>query len=201
MAKTIIGKKIGMTNLFDESGKVVPITVVEAGPCTVTQVKTKDKDGYDAIQVGFGDAKKQTKPQSGHLKSAKVNSKILREFDIALGEDLKVGDTITVDVFDVGDEVSVSGTSKGKGFAGTIKRHNFSRGPMTHGSHNHRAPGSIGAGYPQHVLRGQKLPGQMGAAKNTVKDLKVVTIDPEKNLIAIRGAVPGPNKGIVLIKG
>jgi len=193
-----------MTSIFDEAGKVIPITVIEAGPCTVTQVKTKETDGYEAVQVGFGEAKKIAKPQAGHLAKLKIQNlklKTLREFEIGEDEALKVGDKITVDTFNVGDMVNVSGISKGKGFAGTIKRHNFHRGPKSHGSHNYRAPGSIGAGYPQHVMRGQKLPGQMGAEKVTVKNLKVITIDPDKNLIALRGAVPGPNKGILLIKG
>jgi len=174
--------------------------VVEAGPCVVTQVKTVENDGYEAIQVGFGEAKKLAKPQEGHLKSAKAKAKTLREFPL-FDEEKKVGDKITVDIFNVGDTVAVSGVSKGKGFAGTIKRHNFHRGPKTHGSHNYRAPGSIGAGYPEHVFKGQKLPGQMGAESVTVKNLKVVSLDPEKNLIVLRGAVPGPNRGIVIIKG
>jgi large subunit ribosomal protein L3 len=203
MAKQIVGKKVGMTSIFDEAGNTVPVTVIEAGPCTVTQVKTAEKDGYDAVQVGFGEAKRLAKPQEGHLAKLKIKNakfKTLREIELQ-GEEMKVGDKITVDTFNVGDVVAVSGISKGKGFAGTIKRHNFKRGPKTHGSHNYRAPGSIGAGYPEHVFRGQKLPGQMGAEKVTVKNLKVVSLDAEKNLIALRGAVPGPNKSIVLIKG
>ena len=204
MAKKIIGKKIGMTSIFDEAGNVIPVTVIEAGPCTVTQIKTIDNDGYDAIQLGYGDAKKLSKPQGGHLQKLKnqVKHKTLREYRVNKEEnDLKVGDRVSVDLFNVGDVVSVNGVSKGKGFAGTIKRHNFHRGPKTHGSHNYRAPGSIGSGYPEHVFKGQKLPGQMGAENVTVKNLKVVTIDVEKNVIALKGAIPGPKRGIVIIKG
>jgi large subunit ribosomal protein L3 len=210
--KAIIGRKLGMTQIFDDRGNVVGVTVVEAGPCTVTQLKTTEKDGYEAVQLGFGEAKHLAKPQEGHLKKAKAVSRILREFrntEEAVeteveGEtpaNLKVGDKVTVEAFTEGEEVNVSGISKGKGFAGTIKRHNFHRGPKTHGSHNYRAPGSIGSGYPEHVVKGRKLPGQMGHEQVTVKNLKVIKIDKENNTIAILGAVPGPKKGIVVIKG
>ena len=201
--KTIIGKKVGMTHIFDEAGNFVPVTVVEAGPCTVTQVKTAKKEGYDALQIGFGKGKNIVKPLLGHLKKSKSESKIIRETRIENvdEETAKVGDKIKVDIFNEGDIVTVTGISKGKGFAGTVKRHNFSIGPKSHGSHNMRAPGSIGAGYPQHVLKGQKLPGQMGHDQVTVKSLKIIKVDIENNTIAIRGAVPGPRKGTVLIKG
>jgi large subunit ribosomal protein L3 len=200
--KTIIGKKVGMTHVFDEAGNFVPVTVVEAGPCTVTQVKTVEKEGYKAIQIGFGKGKNIVKPLLGHLKASKTRSKTLREVRMDnIDEEVKVGDEIKVDIFNEGDIVKVVGTSKGKGFAGTIKRHNFHRGPKSHGSHNYRAPGSIGAGYPEHVFKGQKLPGQMGHEQVTVKSLKIIKVDLENNLLAIRGAVPGPRKSIVLIKG
>lgn len=188
--------------MFDEAGNFVPVTVVEAGPCTVTQVKTVEKEGYKAIQIGFGKGKNIVKPLLGHLKASKTRSKTLREVRMDnIDEEVKVGDEIKVDIFNEGDIVKVVGTSKGKGFAGTIKRHNFHRGPKSHGSHNYRAPGSIGAGYPEHVFKGQKLPGQMGHEQVTVKSLKIIKVDLENNLLAIRGAVPGPRKSIVLIKG
>lgn len=208
--KAIIGRKLGMTHIFDEKGNIVPVTVVEAGPCVVTQVKTAENDGYEAVQLGFGQAKNLNKPEAGHLKKSKADSKVLREFRDDESEtvevegeeksSLKIGDEILVDVFAEGEEVVVTGTSKGKGFAGTIKRHNFKRGPKTHGSHNYRAPGSIGAMYPQHVVKGRRMAGQMGCDRVTVKNLKVIKIDKENNMIAIRGAVPGPRKGIILIK-
>ena len=200
--KKIIAKKIGMTHIFDEAGNFVPVTVVEAGPCIVTQIKTVENEGYNAIQIGFGKGKNLVKPLLGHLKKSKAESKILREIKLEnIDESVKVGDEIKVDIFSEGDLVKVVGTSKGKGFAGTIKRHNFHRGPKTHGSHNYRAPGSIGAAYPEHVFKGKKLPGQMGHEQVTVKDLKIIKIDKENNLLAIRGAIPGPKKSIVLIKG
>lgn len=199
--KTILAKKVGMTQIFDESGVLTPVTVLEAGPCIVTQVKTKQQDGYDAVQIGFGNAKKQAKPQAGHLKSSGANSKILREVRTGESAESKVGDLIDTSVFEVGDKVVVNGVSKGKGFAGTIKRHNFSRGPKTHGSHNYRGPGSIGAMYPQHVFRGIKMAGRMGHDRVTVKNLKVVKVDANSNLLAISGAIPGPKKSIVMVQG
>ncbi len=215
--KALIGKKVGMTQIFDNEGSVVRVTVIEAGPCAVTQIKTMTRDGYNAIQIGFGDAKNQKRPQMGHLKAANVNSSVLREIrlpDIDPTQDtaaedaeeateelqLKVGSLIDVTAFEVGDKVEVVGTSKGKGFAGTIKRHNFHRGPKTHGSHNYRAPGSIGSGYPQHVLKGMKMAGRMGGDQVTVKGAKVVLIDPINNLIAISGPVPGPRRGSVVLR-
>ncbi len=209
--KTLIGKKIGMTNVFDDAGNLIPVTVIEAGPCVVTQIKNSEKDGYDAIQLGFGDAKKPNQPQVGHAGKLGIVSKIIREFRQnenveaeVEGEDTKkvnVGDKITVESFSEGDMITVTGTSKGKGFAGTIKRHNFHRGPKTHGSRNYREPGSVGSMFPQHVMKGKKLAGRMGHDKVTVKSLKVIKINKENNTITIRGAVPGPRKGIVLIKG
>lgn len=212
LMKAIIGKKLGMTHLFDDRGNIIPVTVIEAGPCTVTQVKTADLDGYEAVQLGFGVSKRLNKPEEGHLKKAKAASKVLKEFrtedEVATeGEEvtglagLKLGDTISVDQFAEGDVVAVTGTSKGKGFAGTIKRHNFHRGPKTHGSHNYRAPGSIGSMYPQHVVKGRKMAGHMGVEKVTVKNLKVIKVDMENNTIAIKGAIPGPNKSVVVVRG
>ncbi len=203
--KALIGKKIGMTQIFDEEGNVVRVTVIEAGPCVVTQVKTNDRDGYSAVQIGFGDAHDQKRPQMGHLKAANASSAILREIrmdEMPEGEEsLNVGAKLNVSNFEIGDEVQVVGTSKGKGFAGTVKRHNFATGPKTHGSHNYRAPGSIGAGYPQHVFKGMRMAGRMGGDRVTVKGLKVVHIDTDKNLLALAGPVPGPRKGIVVVEG
>jgi large subunit ribosomal protein L3 len=211
--KTLIGKKVGMTNIFDDAGNMIPVTVIEAGPCVVTQLKNLEKDGYNAVQLGFGEAKKPNRPMVGHTNKSGIASRVLKEFhqnnDLATeteveGEKvkgLKVGDKLTLECFSEGDIVSVSGISKGKGFAGTIKRHNFHRGPKTHGSGNYREPGSMGAMFPQHVMKGKKLPGRMGCDNVTVKSLKVMRIDKENNIIAVRGAIPGPKKGIVLIKG
>lgn len=207
--KALVGKKIGMTHLFDEKGNVVPVTVLEMGPCTVVQVKTIETDGYNAVQLGFGLDKNINKPMAGHAKESGVAPKVLREFDLnqeveVEGEETKsykVGDKLTVDTFEVGDMITVTGTSKGKGFAGTVKRHNFATGPKTHGSHNYRAPGSIGAGYPEHVMKGMKMAGHMGAEQVTVKNLKVVKIDTENGTIAVRGAVPGPRKSVVVVRG
>lgn len=209
--KALLGRKLGMTQLFDENGNVSRVTLVKAGPCTVTQVKTGELDGYQAIQIGFGEAKKPAKPQVGHASVDGKTPKILREIRMddtvadveqVEGESaLKVGDKLDVSVFEVGEKIQVTGTSKGKGFAGTIKRHNFNTGPKTHGSHNYRQPGSIGSGYPQHVFKGIKMAGRMGGDQVTTKGLKVISIDPENNLIAVKGAVPGPKKGVVMIRG
>jgi large subunit ribosomal protein L3 len=207
--KAILGKKVGMTRIFDEKGNAQAVTVIEVAPNVVTQIKTEGKDGYNAIQLGFGEAKRQAKPQAGHLKTAKANSRYLREVpniqveveEGAEPKQLKVGDKIFVDMFAAGDEVEIEGISKGKGFAGVIKRHNFRRGPMSHGSHHHREPGSIGAMFPQHVFKGTKLPGRMGRTQVTVKNLSVVSVDKENNILAIKGAVPGPAKGIVIVRG
>ncbi len=191
-----------MTHLFDEAGNFVPVTVVEAGPCTVTQVKTIEKEGYNAIQIGFAKSKNIVKPLLGHLKKSKAETKTLREVRVEnIDEKIQPGEVVKVDIFSEGDLVKVSGISKGKGFTGTIKRYKFHRGPKSHGSRNYRAPGSIGAAYPEHIFKGQKLPGQMGHEQVSVRNLKVIKVDTENNILAIQGAVPGPKKGIILIKG
>lgn len=196
--KFLLAQKIGMTTIFDAEGTATPVTVLTAGPCVVTQLKTEQRDGYDAVQVGFGEAKKPGKARAGHLKASKASSKRLAEFHDST--DYKPGDVIKADIFAEGDKVTVRAISKGKGFAGTIKRHNFSRGPKTHGSRNYRRPGSIGAGYPEHVMKGMKMAGQLGGIRTTVKNLPIVRIDPKNNLIAVRGAVPGPKRGIVTLQ-
>ena len=201
--KAILAKKVGMTQLYNDQGRLQPVTVLQAGPCVVTQVKTLAVDGYAATQIGFGTDKKIGKSKAGHLKASGASSRTLKEVrtaEIETDAALKVGDAITVENFEIGDKVQVQGVSKGKGFAGTIKRHNFHRGPKTHGSHNYRAPGSIGAGYPQHVMKGMKMAGRMGHDNVTVQNLSIVQIDPTQNLIAIKGAIPGPRKGLVLIQ-
>ncbi len=204
--KALLGRKLGMTQLFDENGNVSRVTILEAGPCVITQVKTEVNDGYEAVQIGFGAAKNPAKPQVGHSSIDGVTPKLLRELRteaVAADDDsaMKVGDKLDVSNFEVGDKIQVSGISKGKGFAGTVKRHNFNTGPKTHGSHNYRQPGSIGSAYPQHVFKGMKMAGRMGGDKVTVRGLKVVLIDAEKNLLAVSGAVPGPRKGMVMIQG
>ena len=203
--KALITRKVGMTSTIAEDGTVQAVTLLSASPCVVTQVKTTDTDGYTAVQLGFEDAKENNvnKPQQGHFKSAKVMPKIIREFRVdAIEEDLKVGSTINSEVFSVGDEIKVTGLSKGKGWAGTIKRHNFHRQRKTHGGKgNTRKPGSIGSMYPQHIFKGKKMAGQMGHEQVTVKGLKIALIDPELNIIGVTGAVPGPRKGIVEIRG
>lgn len=204
MKKAIIAKKIGMTQIFMEDGRSVPVTVLQAGPCTVTQVKTVDNDGYSAVQVGFGDkkAKHTTQPLQGHFKKAGVEfKKTIKEFRLDDAENFEVGQEIKVDTFEVGDLVDISGVSKGKGFQGNIKRHNQSRGPMAHGSKYHRRPGSMGqASSPAKVFKGKKLPGHMGAVNITVQNLEVVQINLEENLILVKGAVPGPKKSILTIR-
>ncbi|WHH61468.1 50S ribosomal protein L3 [Petroclostridium sp. X23] len=204
MEKAILGKKIGMTQVFDEDGRVIPVTVIEAGPCTVVQKKTVDNDGYSAVQVGFATKKEKnvSKPQKGHFDKAKVEYKrFLRELKLDNADALNVGDEIKVDVFAAGDRIDVTGTSKGKGFAGTIKRWGTHRGPMSHGSHYHRGPGSLGAcSTPSKVMKGKKLPGHMGVEKITIQNLDVVKIDTEKNLLLVKGAVPGPKGGLVVVR-
>ncbi|WP_238905887.1 50S ribosomal protein L3 [Clostridium sp. YIM B02506] len=204
MKKAIIGKKIGMTQIFDANGKVVPVTVVEAGPCVVVQKKTTEKDGYEAIQVGFGDIREKlvNKPRKGHFAKANVALKrTLKEFRLEDISSYEIGQEIKVDIFEVGDKVDVSGISKGKGFQGTIKRWNASRGPMSHGSKFHRAVGSMGASSdPSRTFKNKRMPGHMGAEKTTVLNLEVVKIMPEKNLILIKGGIPGPNKATVVIR-
>lgn len=204
MQKGLIGKKIGMTQLFDESGKVIPVTVVEAGPCVVVQKKTIENDGYQAVQVGFGDVKvaRVNKPQAGHFKKADVApKKVLREFRLADDSAMNVGDILKADVFAVGDRVDVVGTSKGKGTTGAIKRWNFSRLKETHGTGpNARHAGSLGAcSDPSRVYKGKKLAGHMGAERVTIQNLDIVKVDAENNLIAIKGAIPGPKGSIVVL--
>ncbi|NLM61066.1 MAG: 50S ribosomal protein L3 [Clostridiales bacterium] len=205
MQKAIIGRKVGMTQLFDENGKVVPVTVIEAGPCVVTQKKTVEKEGYAAVQLGFEDVpeRKLTKPEVGHLsKNSLPLKKHLKEFRLDDDSALNVGDVIKADVFSEGDRVDVTGISKGKGFAGVIKRFNARRGAMAHGGGPvHRQPGSMGANTtPARILKGKKMPGHLGAEQVTVKNLTVVKVDAERNVIAVRGAVPGPKGGIVFLK-
>jgi 50S ribosomal protein L3 len=203
--KSIIGKKIGMTQIFDENGVMIPVTVVEAGPVVVTQIKTEETDGYNAVQVGFGEVKEKhvNKPLKGHFAKAGVAlKKHVRELRPEDGvENYSLAQEIKVDIFEVGEKIDVTGISKGKGFQGSIKRHGQSRGPETHGSHYHRAPGSMGsASDPSKVRKGKKLPGHMGHTRVTIQNLEVARVDAEKNLILIKGAVPGPKKGLVVIK-
>jgi len=205
MIKAILGEKLGMSQIFDKDGKPIPVTVVKAGPCYVTDIKTLKDDGYEAVQLGFGQAKRLKKPEEGRLKKAKIKEKLkyFREFkieDIEALKTLKLGEKIDVSVFQAGDKVMVSGISKGKGFAGVIKRHGFSRGPETHGSDHHRQPGSIGSMFPQRVIKGRKMPGHMGVERVTVKGLKVVKVLPETNTLLIKGAIPGPKKGLIEIR-
>lgn len=203
MAKFILGLKLGMSQIFDEKGNVIPVTVIEAGPCYVTQIKTKEKDGYLAVQIGFGEAKKITKALAGHLKGAKVGKLMfLREFRNETpkidDKELKIKDKIDVSIFKEGDKVKISGISKGKGFQGAVKRWGFSGMGASHGvKHEHRTLGSVGSSFPERVIKGKKMPGRMGSERVTVKNLKVVKIDKENNLLAVKGAVPG-RKGILL---
>lgn len=201
--KALLGRKIGMTQIFSEEGKAIPVTVIQAGPCIVVQTKTTKNDGYEAIQVGFGEQKdsRVIKPLKGHFAKAQVKPlRFLREFRLENAADYKVGQEIGVDIFQEGDKVDVSGTTKGKGFQGSIKKNNFSRGPMAHGSKYHRGSGSLGAVGPNRVFKGRKLPGRMGGNKVTIQNLQVVKVDKERNLLLVKGAVPGPNKALVTIK-
>ncbi len=202
--KALLGTKIGMTQIISEDGRAVPVTIIKAGPVTVTQVKTIDTDGYNAVQVGFDEGKNLSKAVAGHLKAANVTPKHIREFRIedASEEDLTVGTTIDVTAFELGDVVNATGMSKGKGFAGNIKRHNFNRHKKSHGGKgNTRRPGSIGSMYPQKVFKGKRMAGRMGHEQVTVKNLVVSYIDVENNLIGLKGAVPGPKKGLIVIGG
>jgi len=200
MTAYIVGRKIGMTQIFNGAGNLVPVTLVKAEEGVITQIKTKEKDGYDAVQVGFEKAKKISLPLQGHLKKANAKSKILKEFRFGEPIEVKVGDKINISDFREKDLVEICGVSKGKGFAGVIKRHNFHRGPMSHGSHHHRSPGSIGSMFPQHVFKGKKLPGRMGQDQITIKNVSVVAVDPEKHVIALSAPVPGSYKSLVSIK-
>jgi large subunit ribosomal protein L3 len=204
MKKAILGKKLGMTQIFDESGKVIPVTVVEAGPCVVVQKKTVEKEGYDAIQVGFGTLREalRNKPVKGHFAKAGVSLKRhVKELRLENVSEYEVGQEIKADIFAAGEKIDVSGISKGKGFAGVIKRWNFHRGPETHGSKFHRAVGSMGASSdPSRTFKNKRLPGHMGNVNTTVINLTVAKVMPEKNLILIKGGIPGPNKGLVVIR-
>lgn len=203
--KALITRKVGMTSTITEDGKVQAVTLLSASPCVITQVKTDENDGYTAVQLGFEAAKENNvaKAQKGHFKAAKMLPKIIREFRVKaddVTEDLRVGETVSPEVFSVGDEVDATGTSKGKGWAGTIKRHNFHRGRKTHGGRSYRRVGSIGSMYPQKIFKGKKMAGQMGNEQVTVKNLRIALVDTEHNIIGVIGAVPGPRKGIVIIK-
>lgn len=204
MEKTLIGKKVGMTQIFDSEGKVIPVTVIEVGPCTVTQIKTAEQDGYQAVQLGFGDIKerKLTKPELGRFTKSKLTpKKYLREFRVNSIEGLNVGDELKADVFAVGDKVDIQGTSKGKGFQGVIKRHGQSRGPMGHGSMYHRRPGSMGpTSTPGRVYPGKNLPGHMGVETVTIQNLEIIKVDLDKNAILVKGSVPGAKGAILKIK-
>ncbi len=203
--KGILGKKVGMTQIYGQDGEIIPVTVIEAGPCFVTQIKTKATDGYDAVQVGFDEVKQArlTKPELGHLQKASAPAlRHLREFELEPGEEVQLGQRLDATVFEVGDVVDVTGTSKGKGFAGAIKRHHFSRQRKTHGqSDRERAPGSLGAGTtPGRTFKGKRMGGRMGGDRVTVQNLKVVLVDAERNMLAIKGAVPGAKDGLVMIR-
>lgn len=203
--KIILGTKIGMTQIIGEDGVVTPVTILQAGPCTVTQTKTVESDGYSAVQLAFGQGKNLSKAVSGHVEKSgeDIKPKHIREFRVdSIPEDVKLGSKIDVTSFALGDKVQVTGTSKGKGFAGTVKRHNFQESRNTHGfKGNIRKVGSIGSMYPQKVFKGKKMPGRMGHDRVTVKNLVVSYIDAENNLIGLKGAVPGPNKGLVMVEG
>ncbi|MBI4837508.1 MAG: 50S ribosomal protein L3 [Candidatus Portnoybacteria bacterium] len=199
MAKFILAKKIGMTQIFDETGNVIQVTLVEAGPCYAAQKKAKEKDGYEAVQVGFWETKRLNKPQKGHLSKVK-NLKYLREFKT--DDKYEIGQEIKVDIFQAGETVKVSGISKGKGFAGVVKRHRFRGAPASHGTkHALRQPGSIGSSFPERVRRGLKMAGRMGSERTTVKNLKIAAVDAENNLLAIKGAIPGAKGALLEISG
>ncbi|MDJ0666662.1 MAG: 50S ribosomal protein L3 [Desulfobacterales bacterium] len=202
MCKGLIGKKLGMTGLFTPEGKYIPVTVIELGPCVVTQVKSKATDGYDALQLGFGTkkAKRITKPLAGHMKKSNGQFAVLREVAVEAPESYDVGQSISLDLFAVGERVDIVGTTKGRGFAGVTKRHGFRLGRKTHGSKSYRIPGSIGcSAYPAKVIRGKKMPGQYGNTRKTARNLEVVDIRPADNLILVKGAVPGFNNGLVMV--
>ncbi len=204
MCKAMIGKKLGMTGLFAPDGQYVPVTVIQLGPCVITQIKTKTHDGYDALQLGFGTRKKNrvSKPLEGHLKKSGNGSfQFLREVEVDKPEEYKLGQSITVDMFEVGEKVDVTGKTKGRGFSGVIKRHGFHGGKQTHGSHSHRIPGSIGcSAWPAKVIKGKKMPGHYGDVTHTVQNLEIVDIRPEENVVLIKGMVPGAKAGLIKIK-
>lgn len=201
--KALIARKLGMTSVISEDGAIKAVTLLSVGDNTVTQLKTNESDGYTAVQVGSENHKNPSKPLTGHAKKAKITPKIIREFRVdELPEDLGVGAKLTTEAFSIGESVDVTAINKGKGFAGTIRRHNFHRQRKTHGGKgNTRKPGSIGSMYPQHILKGRKMAGQLGGTRTTIKNLKVALIDNERNVIGVTGAVPGPKKGVVILKG
>ncbi len=203
MEKGLIGKKLGMTQIFDEKGLMIPVTVIKAGPCNIVQIKTKNKEGYDSVQLGFDEKRANlvNKPVTGHFEKAGVSPmRKIKEFRLNDISKFNTGDTLYVDTFEVGEKVDITGTSKGKGFQGTIKRHNFHRGPKTHGSHSHRRTGSIGASAsPARVIKGKKMPGRMGGKNATVRNLEVVHVNKERDILMVKGAIPGSTNGYVFI--
>jgi large subunit ribosomal protein L3 len=204
MPKAILGKKLGMTQVFNPEGKLIPVTVIAAGPCHITQIKTIENDGYTAVQLGYGEMKafKAVKPLAGHCAAANVApQRYLKEVRLSDIEAYTLGQQLTVELFIAGEKVDISGISRGKGFAGTIKRWNDGRGPMSHGSKSHRRPASAGAKGPARVFKGKHSPGQLGHEKVTIQNLEIVRVDTERNLLLVKGAVPGPKKGLLLIKG
>lgn len=204
MIKGLLGRKVGMTQIFSEAGEVIPVTVLLVGPCVVTQVRTRDRDGYEAVQIGFEEVptRKLTRPQRGHLREAGMLARHVREFGAENSGEHSVGDILRVDMFATGQRVDVSGNSKGRGFAGVVKRHGFRGGPKTHGQSDRlRAPGSIGGGtMPSKVWKGQKMAGRMGGKRVTVQNLEVIEVIPDRNLLLVRGAVPGPQNGLIHIR-
>ena len=190
-----------MASVMDENGAVIPVTLLSASPNVITQVKNDETDGYTALQLGFEETKKINKPLAGHLKNSKIMPKIIREVRVSeITEGMKIGEKLSADLFSVGDKVDATGVSKGKGWAGTIKRHNFHRGRKTHGGQSYRRPGSIGSMYPQRIFPGKKMAGRMGSDQKTIKDLKIALVDMELNVIGVAGSVPGPRKAIVMLK-
>jgi large subunit ribosomal protein L3 len=202
MIEGLWGKKLGMTQIFDETGEAIPVTVIELGPCVITQVKTKERDGYEALQVGIGQKKRLNQPERGHRRRSGASSRTLREVRVDSVEGYEPGQVLKCDIFEAGQLVDVSGTSKGRGFAGVVKRHGFRGGPKTHGqSDRHRAPGAIGASAtPGRVFKGMRMAGRMGNERVTLQNLEVVRVDPERNLVLVRGSVPGANNGLVLVR-
>ena len=201
MIEGLIGRKLGMTQIFTERGETVPVTVLEVGPCVVTQVKTVEKDGVRSVQLGFGHKKRLKSPERGHLQPSGAQSRFLRDMKTEEGDDYSVGQTLDASLFSVGDSVDISGTSKGKGFQGVMKRHNFRGGAATHGSMFHRAPGSIGASsFPSRVVKGMRAAGRMGGGRVTTRNLRVVAVDTENNLLIVHGAVPGAPGNYVVVR-
>lgn len=199
--KALITRKIGMTSIINQDGEAIPVTLLSATPNVITQVKNEERDGYSALQLGFEQGKNVSKPLQGHFKAAKIMPKIIREFRTAEEDEVQnVGEKLSADIFSVGEHVDATGISKGKGFAGTIKRHNFKRGRKTHGGRSYRRPGSIGSMYPQHIFKGKKMAGQMGNKQRTAIRLEVALVDMDLNVIGVKGAVPGPTKGVILLK-